>query len=796
MSTQIDWTSFLSARNKTKINENAKSTFVGIDFGTSTTVVSIATIDQSNGELVAKHIALKQPQLDGSVSTDYRVNSAVAWVNQKKLLIGRGAYDIAYKLKKNINYWQSFKMELGTDVGCAYPKSELLGTEIEIINPKDVARLFFFYLKKQIENHVAEENLPPNIKYTVTIPASFESNQRIDLLQCLENANISVEESCLIDEPNAAFLSYFLDGNRSSKDLSIPENYNPNLLVFDFGAGTCDISILELGENHRGVYSKNIAISQYSEIGGDNIDEQIVKDHLIPTMMKQSDKSVTDFRKKEIDELIIPRLLASARRLKEMVSERIEVYPEILNLEEKELQKQTFNINHEIRIDTRKGDLCLDQPALSLLDFINVSRQFCFDVDFVGINKEINPVFSALNKANFSPDDIDYILFIGGSSKNLVIRNQVKSVFPKVAVLLPRDLQSHVSKGAAIHSLFINQFNTNIIQPISNERIYIKINNEGQEERLTIVESGATIPFAPMTTDDFRPQRDGQNIIEIPIYVGNDDKELSKIELHSDNNAGFKMNQSIELTISIDINKVMICQAKIGVNTVEIKCKNPYSSSGKTVKDSIYHRSLKEFNLATKDHKGITPLKNYEKLVNVYEKNENFLDAAELLEEAIEQHNVKYKFNKLGLLYSEAGHDNKAVQYYELAFENSPSASFAFNLGNTYLHIDREKALKYLKKSIELEPDKPNALFLLGRELKKQGEDYDHYIDKAFDIYQKRYAAKQMNSWDYSWFSSLARHKGKYDLAKQIENSEPTENDASKFYDKDNLMSKTKIINQ
>ena len=68
---------------------------------------------------------------------------------------------------------------------------------------------------------------------------------------------MQISKQALIDEPNAAFLSYV---NQNPDFLKIPENYYPNFLVFDFGAGTCDIAILEIGQDNNGVYSKNLSI--------------------------------------------------------------------------------------------------------------------------------------------------------------------------------------------------------------------------------------------------------------------------------------------------------------------------------------------------------------------------------------------------------------------------------------------------------------------------------------------------------------------------------------------------------
>lgn len=241
------------------------STFIGIDFGTSTTVVSIAIIDKNTNEYKTESIWLNQKLEDGTIIKSEKVPTVIAWYNQS-LLIGKGAADLKFQLKKGTNVWYSFKMELGEDLGTKYYNSELdRNSDFPILNPKDAAKIFFQYLQAQINRYVSMNNLPNNIQYAVSIPASFEANQRKELIYALEQNGISINKQSLIDEPNAAFLSYVQYSSKENNSLVLPDGQNANILVFDFGAGTCDVSILELGKNLDGIYSKNLAISKFSK---------------------------------------------------------------------------------------------------------------------------------------------------------------------------------------------------------------------------------------------------------------------------------------------------------------------------------------------------------------------------------------------------------------------------------------------------------------------------------------------------------------------------------------------------
>ena len=83
------------------------------------------------------------------------------------------------------------------------------------------------------------------------------------------------------------------------------------------------------------------------------------------------------------------------------------------------------------------------------------------------------PIKSAIEKAHISIEELDYVLLIGGSSKNPYIQEALHKYFEGSELLIPRDLQTHVSKGTAIHSLLMNGMNKCLIQPITSEPIFV-----------------------------------------------------------------------------------------------------------------------------------------------------------------------------------------------------------------------------------------------------------------------------------------------------------------------------------
>lgn len=200
-----------------------------------------------------------------------------------KPIYGQGAYDLKWNpdYTFGVNLWHSFKMELGKDLG---PRCWYESLQSKIKSPQDATRQFFKFLKRSIEKAIDERGLPKKIKYAVSIPASFESNQRNDLMKALEDNDIIVDGSLFIDEPNAAFLGYI--NSRETAPIEMSSGYNPKVLVFDFGAGTCDISLLEITADHQGMHSNNLSISQFAELGGNDIDRYIANNFLLPQLLK------------------------------------------------------------------------------------------------------------------------------------------------------------------------------------------------------------------------------------------------------------------------------------------------------------------------------------------------------------------------------------------------------------------------------------------------------------------------------------------------------------------------------
>ncbi len=796
MATDINIQSLFPALRNTQVSRPTtdifNTTFVGIDFGTSTTVVSVATIDKTTKEILTAPIWLNQKLYDGAIMSSEKIPTVIAWHNQQ-LLVGKGAADLKYQLKKGVNVWYSFKMELGEDLGSKYYNSELdRKSDFPILNPKDAAKVFFQYLKAQIDRYINTNNLPPNVQYAVSIPASFEANQRKELIYALEQNGISINKQSLIDEPNAAFLSYVQVSSLEKNPITIPDGDNPKILVFDFGAGTCDVSILELGKDLHGIYSKNLSISKFEKLGGDDIDRLIAIDYLFPQLLKESGMNKDDFRTPEKNR-IVSQLLKSAEQLKIMICENIALQTSNRILPATALSKDYVSIGNRIDIDTRKGLLTLTEPKLSYAEFNEAMKAFLKSAALIPYKTKIvedefttifNPIQTALKKASLTKDEIDYVLFIGGSSKNPYVQAALKEHFKESELLVPRDLQTHVSSGAAIHSLIYNGFGKNIIQPITSEPFLVITKDETPK---VILKAGTYIPCDLIVIDDLVTSQDGQQAIELPICLGNINKLLYNIKIVSGSPQGFKRNTPVKLELEITTDKLLLARATAVGQQIMVEPINPFANKELSAEQRIVLKAERQANIEAEQNGGKPTKQGLETLYKAYEKVGNDFRAAETLELLNEMYPSVQNYNQIGVLYSSAGYDDKALEYYEKGYNSNKNATTAFNYAYKLKGKDKEKFKEILEESLRLEPEKPHSLYELGRLLKKEkNPEGKKMIEKAFENWKRKFDTNQMNESDYSWLSSAADELGMKDFAQQVRESKP-QFSGEKLYNSENL---------
>ncbi len=754
-------------------NKIQGSTFIGIDFGTSTTVISYAIAGDKSTPIKTNAIPIRQLNFDGNTLSHHLVPSCIAYQNNQ-LYVGQGAKMLKSKLQPDQNIWFSFKMNLGKDNGPEFTRTELReGNPLgKIENTLDATKLFFKKLKTEIDNYTQEQNLPRQLFYSVSIPASFEANQRADLKRALEFANIPINETLFIDEPNAAFLSYLVQANNNGfQNYNIPVDSPLHILVFDFGAGTCDISIIEIGRKAGKLYSKNIAISQFEQLGGDDIDRAIVKEILLPQLAKQNNISVEEIRENNYKKILLPKLQAVAEQLKIKVCKAVasnkvgQELPNLINSTER------INFLQTIDFILPKQVMKFENPSISPKEFTDIMKKFTsetlafnFQDDVESLKSIFTVINSALLKANIEKGSIDLVLLIGGSSYNPYIQTALYRHFDNSDIEIPQDLQSHVSNGTAINSFMANGLGVDIIKPIVSEPIFIILQNEVKK---IVVYEGTEIPCKEILIEDLRPQRNDQMEIEIPICVSTKDKILTILKLKSEK--GFSTTDKITLKCDISHDKQITFRAFIQNLEISTEPLNPFANSALSTEDIAEKKLLKLLYKATKENGGKPPLDKLKALSQFYVKTERHLKAAETFEN-IQQLDPNRRYEtSICYHYAEAGRKKLSDNWAEIAYQKSPTGTNAYNLALTKsLQGKTDEYKKLMEEAVTLESDA--AMLTYGEYLlNKEKEKAEELIQKAFDKWFKEFEENKLSKNDFSRLIRAAKQLGKIQIAEQVQ---------------------------
>ena len=692
--------------------------FIGLDFGTSTSVVSIINVGPDD-KLSISPISLDQPEENGGKTRHHLINTVLA-LSDGKILFGRDAHRLRPFLISGVDVFSSFKMLLGLDIGPDYPMTSLpRGTAEEPVETaKDATTLFFKKLKSALTEALTREARPTEWAIAVTVPASFEANQRRDLSDCLKQAGLTCVH--FIDEPNAAFLNHLFETSLKGEGLGHDIKENPyTICVYDIGAGTCDVSILDIHEENNFPVSKNRAISRFTALGGDDIDRLIAKNVLWPQLKEEFPEF--DPAESDIEHRIIPRLMPTAESLKISATNILrDKNAQTLN----ECNDDTSIAERAIKEFSerdRNGDmhiLRLDTPRMSLTEFGHaIAPILSAKADTKDGKHVYAPVANALSKAELKPSDIDAVLFIGGTALNPLIRNAIMSRFSKARAIVPRDLQTHVSMGAAIHAYAVDQRGIDMIAPITPEAIYV-IARGGELEPL--IRAGTVVPMDEIATRYLKINRDGQSLVELPICVGSEDKILGILQIEADRTNGFPKGSDVMVSAHVNREKILEVTAKVDGRSVRCELIQPLSNEEKTPQDHGFLKARQAFNLALLKESGRPP----PEVVHVYALSaldvREYALAADLFQKLERLAKSDHAIN-ISYAYARAGMKKLSKEWKVVALKRNPDDPIA--LYNHSLDIGDEEAIPILRRSINLDPNHRLAQIRLANILIERGEE-------------------------------------------------------------------------
>jgi molecular chaperone DnaK len=792
-------------KNPSVVQKLEKTIYIGIDFGTSTTVVSVVKFQPINSSTEINPIAIEQPTEYGDYIEHHLINSVLTKHNNK-ILFGTEAARLKVKYIEGVDVFSSFKMMLGLNLPNRYPNSKFIGKFIEkrITTPQEVTTEFFHYLYQAIEKFISRQTNIVEVKYAISVPASFEANQRQDLLSCLNKAGFTIESSSLIDEPNAAFLSYLYDCWEKNSNFikNIPETKDKKILVFDFGAGTCDISILQLKVHGSTVSSRNLSISRFMALGGDDIDRVIAKKYLLPAVV-YSDITFSPTQK-DLDEKIIPWLKPAAEELKiactnELIHLQINSFITAKNIE----YDATVSTPDTLKIEDI--EVIINKPTISLRDYVEAVESFTLSKSFeeqdedgeqiVGEPKSvIAPIFNAIAKANLNIDDIDSVLFIGGSAKNPLIRSAVLEVFPSnIEALVPNDLQTHVSKGAALHCLGHYALNQDFVRPITSEPIYLI--TQGASYKL-IMPAGSAVPSDSLFLEKVHVARTGQKSIELPICVSNENKLLGMLRLDAPNSEGFKKDEEITLSCRLTHDKLLKASASIRGETKEAILTNPLSNKELTDTEQKIIEAKQIFQEALLANNGRPTSAMLLAYAEALKNSENFLDAADhyLQLESLNQSN---QATNICYCYSMGGNKKESEKWAKIAYDRKKNQTTCFNFALQFRGSDDAKCEALLRESLSYDLKYSPALKMLGEILMVAGSNSGaEYLEQAADSLADLVRLRIADLRDCEQLYLLAERLGRDDLVNLAKGRKALLNKTKRAYSEDNLAaSGNNIIN-
>ena len=489
------------------------SKVIGIDLGTTNSVVAVmeggeptVITNPEGSRLTPSVVAFTKSgeRLVGQVAKRQAATNAENTVYSIKRFMGRRFEEVSDEMKL-VPY---HVVKEGDDV-----RIDAGGTKWA---PPQVSAMVLQKLKQ-----AAEEYLGQSVTQAViTVPAYFNDAQRQATIEAGRIAGLEVRR--IVNEPTAAALAYGLD-----------KKGDQTIAVFDFGGGTFDISILEVGEGVVEVKSTN----GDTHLGGDNLDQRVIE------------WIIAEFKKQEGIDLSKDRM--ALQRLREAA------------------EKAKIELSSTMQTDISLPFITADASGAKHLSLQLSRAKFESLVEDL-LQRALGPTRQALKDAGLQPSEVDEVVLVGGSTRTPRVQQLVKELFgkepnksvnPDEVVAIGAAVQAGVLTGEVKDLLLLD------VTPLS-----LGIETLGGI-MTRLIDRNTTIPTRK--SEVFSTASDSQPSVEVHVLQGErqmarDNKSLGKFHLDGIPPAPRGVPQ-IEVTFDIDANGVVNVSAKDRATSKEQK---------------------------------------------------------------------------------------------------------------------------------------------------------------------------------------------------------------------------------
>jgi len=527
---------------------------IGIDLGTTNSTVAEIVYDPAKGDTNDIRCIAVEQQTTGRSWWSPLVPSIVALHNGKEF-VGEGARRLRAQgqslgLTEKMNIFSAVKNDMGLQR--TYNMAPLVYQSAVGVS----GSILSFLLQAALKDKPQTPDL-----VVVTVPASFQTAQRDDTMSAAEEADLLQYSAELLDEPVAAFIGYL--ALHPDEELVGPGE-TQHLLVFDFGGGTCDVAVFRIARGYDGRLSTAIlAVSRYHRLGGGDIDQAILYEHLLPLFLKQNDKERNSFDYTIKKGSIEPAFIAVAEELKIALCEKYQQHVEA-NSSDDELQHTCMG---EYPCKLHEGTLNLTNPSLSMEQFEELLSSF-LDPDLLFVKENeyrqslsiFAPIRDALSKSGLNETDIDLCLLAGGSSLIPQVEHALDDFFPTAQMLTfdtADDAQTAIARGAALNALSLALTNQPVIQPVCQETISLMTSQGPVEliprgEELGIDGYSKTILLSMPEDSDDEPIT-----VRVEVVAQEESGQRVLLAEHWDVDAPVRAGETVRLECSYDRNQLL-----------------------------------------------------------------------------------------------------------------------------------------------------------------------------------------------------------------------------------------------